>query len=227
MSKNIMIGQKFGLLTVIADSGERSGTKVRWLCRCDCGNLTKVRTDYLRSGHTKSCGCLVSKNLVGQKFGKLLVIEDSGLRDNRHIKWKCLCECGNYCYSRGTDLLLGETISCGCEKSKGERFISTFLQEHNISYSIEYKFPDLMSRKNYPLRFDFAIFDNKQLVGLIEFDGIQHFKQTFNNESLEDIQERDLIKTNYCLEHNIPLLRLPYTLTKEEIKQRIYEFLKL
>ncbi len=124
-------------------------------------------------------------------------------------------------------MLLGKTISCGCEKSKGERFISTFLQEHNISYSIEYKFPDLMSRKNYPLRFDFAIFDNKQLVGLIEFDGIQHFKQTFNNESLEDIQERDLIKTNYCLEHNIPLLRLPYTLTKEEIEQRIYEFLKL
>lgn len=27
------------------------------LCKCDCGNITKVRVEHLRSGHTKSCGC--------------------------------------------------------------------------------------------------------------------------------------------------------------------------
>lgn len=51
--------QRFERLTVIKDSGKRyRGEEVIWLCQCDCGNLTEVRGYYLRSGHTKSCGCL-------------------------------------------------------------------------------------------------------------------------------------------------------------------------
>lgn len=52
-----MIGQKFHRLTVIEDSGIRKHQKVWWRCLCDCGNETIVATSYLRSGHTKSCGC--------------------------------------------------------------------------------------------------------------------------------------------------------------------------
>lgn len=36
---------------------DMSGSCV-WLCRCDCGKMTKVRASYLRYGKTKSCGCL-------------------------------------------------------------------------------------------------------------------------------------------------------------------------
>ena len=32
---------------------------VRWICQCDCGNTTRVPSGHLKSGHTKSCGCLV------------------------------------------------------------------------------------------------------------------------------------------------------------------------
>ena len=54
-----------------------------------------------------------------------------------------------------------------------------------------------------------------KLLYLIEYDGIQHFDKNhqFGNkeETLKNIQERDKIKNNYCLEHKIPLIRIPYT----------------
>lgn len=31
-----------------------------WICKCDCGNETIVQSSHLRSGHTQSCGCLIS-----------------------------------------------------------------------------------------------------------------------------------------------------------------------
>lgn len=53
-----MIGQRFGRLTVIGDSGHRSSGNVCWRCICDCGNEVIVRTAALRGGITISCGCV-------------------------------------------------------------------------------------------------------------------------------------------------------------------------
>lgn len=54
-----MTGQRFGRLVVLKISSERSETgKIQWDCICDCGNTKKVVGTYLRSGRTKSCGCL-------------------------------------------------------------------------------------------------------------------------------------------------------------------------
>lgn len=52
-----MTGQQFGRLTVLEQAAHR-GKKVRWLCRCECGNKSVVDGACLRSGNTKSCGCL-------------------------------------------------------------------------------------------------------------------------------------------------------------------------
>lgn len=38
MTKNDLIGQVFNRLTVIKDDGTRQAGKIKWLCRCDCGN---------------------------------------------------------------------------------------------------------------------------------------------------------------------------------------------
>lgn len=52
-----LTGQRFGRLTVIKYVGES-----QWLCKCDCGNETIVDRGHLRTGHTKSCGCLKLRN---------------------------------------------------------------------------------------------------------------------------------------------------------------------
>lgn len=58
MIKIDLTGQKFGRLTVVADDGTRDNGAVSWLCRCECGKSTPVRGALLKSGNTRSCGCL-------------------------------------------------------------------------------------------------------------------------------------------------------------------------
>ena len=62
---------------------------------------------------------------------------------------------------------------------------------------------------------------------LIEFDGIQHFKPTFGIENFKDNQKHDEMKNQYCKEYNIPLLRLNYLQTEEEIQKEIKKFLDI
>ena len=59
--------------------------------------------------------------------------------------------------------------------------------------------------------FDFAIINNGNLAGLLEYDGIQHFRGWGSSkEDLENIKRRDKIKNDYCKEKNIPLVRITY-----------------
>lgn len=51
-----LTNKRFGKLLVLYYNG-----KAKWVCQCDCGNKTIVRSDYLKSGHTKSCGCIHKK----------------------------------------------------------------------------------------------------------------------------------------------------------------------
>ena len=99
-----------------------------------------------------------------------------------------------------------------CNRSKGEILIENLLESNNIEYKTEFIFSDL--RHKYPLRFDFAIFNNSELKYLIEFNGKQHyeyypsFHRSYDeyNESLK----RDTLKIDYCKNKNIKLYILRF-----------------
>jgi len=57
-----LTGLKFGKLTVIERAENSPIGHTRWDCRCECGNETIVSSSDLKSGNTKSCGCLKKKN---------------------------------------------------------------------------------------------------------------------------------------------------------------------
>lgn len=59
-------------------------------------------------------GRIVTEDIIGKRFGKLIVIRKSEKRSNGHVLWECLCDCGNTAYVRKGNLLNGATISCGC-----------------------------------------------------------------------------------------------------------------
>lgn len=63
-----LVGKKFGRLTVIEKTQGPDRLRVYWRCQCDCGQMTIVTTNHLKSGHTKSCGCLYkeSKHIPNQ-----------------------------------------------------------------------------------------------------------------------------------------------------------------
>jgi predicted Zn-ribbon and HTH transcriptional regulator len=102
-----------------------------------------------------------------------------------------------------------------CNLSKGEEKIKQYLIDNNIEFERQYRFEDL---KNIAyLRFDFAVFNNDELNFLIEYDGQQHYKPIpFNgaNSKMDSAYEQtvrnDAIKNEYCEEHNIKLIRIPY-----------------
>lgn len=60
-----LVGQKFGLLTVIERSEKKKDYMSIWVCRCSCGNVKEVRINHLRGGQIKSCGCRSSRNRFG------------------------------------------------------------------------------------------------------------------------------------------------------------------
>lgn len=62
-------GQVYGRLTVIEPS-QKKGQETTWLCRCECGGEIIVRIKQLRSGHVRSCGCLVEEMLANRPKGK-------------------------------------------------------------------------------------------------------------------------------------------------------------
>lgn len=95
-----------------------------------------------------------------------------------------------------------------CNKSFGERIIASVLDSLNESYETQKTFSDLIHIK--PLSFDFYILRGKIAI---EFDGEQHFrpiKYFGGDERFKQIIARDKIKTNYCKEKGIRLIRIPY-----------------
>lgn len=58
-----LTGQKFGRLTVIKYYGSTKRRRNMWLCKCECGNEKVVEGSHLKSGHTKSCGCIQMENI--------------------------------------------------------------------------------------------------------------------------------------------------------------------
>ena len=232
-------GKTYGYLTVISRAESKDG-RAMWKCKCKCGNECIVPGKVLRSGHTKSCGCLkiertVARNmergggdLTGQRFGKLVVIGfDSWLdRNNGHRDrmWRCKCDCGNECVVNHRYLRFGDTESCGCSKSRGNATIMRWLNSNHKIYQAEYSFKDFTSYNGVPYRYDFAIFnDNKELIFLIEYQGNIHFEvgSGWNNkERLADNQRRDKLKLEYCQKNNIKLYYITY---KEIIEDRLEE----
>ena len=100
------------------------------------------------------------------------------------------------------------------KSSRGEIKICDILDAAGLNYKEEYIFKDLVSSSGRPLRFDFCVFDdNGDIDFLIEYQGVQHYqaKSKFGGkQGLYRQKYNDQKKRQYCLEHNITLIAIPY-----------------
>ena len=219
-----ILGQQFGKLTVIEALPSNRRGDAMWKCKCECGKIIKTTGKALRSGETKSCGCvriekLITQNqsralnLAGQQFGELIAIEPTERREGGKVIWKCQCSCGKEVFVSSSNLTKGNTKSCGCHNlSFGENKITKILQQHSINFETQKKFENLKFSNGYFARFDFYLPDYNTII---EYDGRQHFIQgngVFDNkEKFAQTQAHDQIKNKYCKNNNIILIRIPYT----------------
>lgn len=229
-------GKKFGKLLVVEEIFISSDNhKLR--CLCDCGNEIVLSRRDVMTGHTKSCGCL-KKEFMKEYYENhdqsgyisdygVEILDRAGKNSKGQTLWNCKCGlCGRIFQELPARIKDNHVRSCGClVRSSREMFIEKFFNECEINYKSQYTFDDCKSDKNYVLRYDFALFDNDDnLLLLIEYDGEQHYMpiNLFGGEvGFKNTVERDKIKNNYCLQHKIPLLRIPYNKTETEITEII------
>lgn len=230
-------GNTYTYLKVL-EKANSIGGRAAWKCQCRCGKEIIVKGVYLRNGKVKSCGCYqkeqtskaCSKDLIGQTIGNFTVLESiQGEKNGERHKWRCRCNlCGNENVYISTSNLT-QQYSCGCTiSSKGERKIKEILTELKINFIQEKRFSDCVFESNKMARFDFYL-PNENII--IEYDGRQHFIQGdgyFDNEDkIKTTQRHDEIKNRYCKEHQIKLIRIPYTdynlLNAEYLKRKLTE----
>lgn len=226
---------KYGKLTCICRVQKIYG-KADWLCQCDCGNFTVVRSTNLYSGNTKSCGCVKiekSKETIkiataaalavtteklepGQIFGphRVIYLGPSNQKDYRGSQkywFKCPL-CGNKFLSIRANVKNGHTSSCGCSHnlnaSSGERKIISILEKEHITYERE---KTLTIPRISRCRYDFYL---PELNIFLEYNGEQHYEYIkYFFENLSDFkhrQELDRLKISAALADNIPLYCIPY-----------------
>lgn len=218
---NYLIGTQINdwlVLDIIPPENNKHHTSA--LCECTCGTIKKVNITYLLSEKSKNCGCgrkkklsdIKGKNLIGQRFGKLVVTELLEERNKfRRRLYRCKCDCGNTCVVSSVCLLNHHTSSCGCILSSNNLYIHNYLIDKNIKHEPEY--PVCINGQRF--RFDFYLSDYNLFI---EYDGEQHYKPVkFAGQSDKDAEiqfdktkKHDVIKNKYCEDNNINLLRIPY-----------------
>lgn len=117
-------GARFKHLTVIERSGSDRSGRIIFRCQCECGALCLVRGADLRSGHSKSCGCLrgiVAKErrvkMLMKEFGNVLVLgkaeEESGVKPS--TQWIVVCTiCGCRTFRVTTKQIRACIKRCAC-----------------------------------------------------------------------------------------------------------------
>lgn len=134
-----LTGNKYGKLLVIKYKYLNKKGHTVWECKCDCGKMHEVIGSYLVAGRVKSCGCTLQPDLVGRRYGKLVVKRFIGVSERRKSLWECLCDCGKLTIAKGTSLRAGLTCSCGCAAG--------FQETHGKSRTREYAaWSDMKSR---------------------------------------------------------------------------------
>lgn len=114
------------------------------------------------------------------------------------------------------------------KRSFGEKLIQKLLKDFNIDFKEEYILKNTIQGRNIKnIRIDFKLLNfNKEVW--IEYNGIQHYKyeKNFFKETIDDYRKqltRDKNVRDYCKEHGILLIEIPYTYTKYEILKPILE----
>ncbi len=144
-----------------------------------------------------------SKEVHGNKYNYSLV-------EYKNIKTKVKIICPKHgVFEQIPDNHIRKKYGCPfCNESKGENKIKDILNSKKIKYTTQKAFKDCKYKQL--LKFDFYLFDYNCCI---EYDGEQHFfKYRFekDTEKLKIRQKRDNIKTEYCINNNIKLIRINY-----------------
>ena len=114
-------GARFLGLTLVARLGRR------WRMLCECGK--EIIIEAANAGRQRSCGCHLRRatrerraQIIGKRFGRLVVLNFQGTDERREARWLCVCDCGQQkSWVPMGSLKSGRTTSCGCAHEDASR----------------------------------------------------------------------------------------------------------
>lgn len=221
--------------------GQYNGTYKKIEVKCNvCNNIWNPEAKSLLAKHgCPKCGHL--KNRISTVKKQDEYIAEVNIKHNNRItvigKYvsgnnKILLKC-NKCQYEWSSVARNIIKGRGCPKcrlNKGETIINNILEEINVNFKPQYVIKNLKTPHNGIPIFDFAIFnENNELKTIIEYDGIQYFKPIKNwggKKRFVEQQKIDKFKNEYCINHNIKMIRIKYTelenINNNYIKHKIY-----
>lgn len=190
-----------------------SVTPILHRCNIDANEWMVAPGDILR-GH----GCPKCKNVYRKSTQEYQMelcaihpyIRVIGEYVNKYTPIMHYCTVCGYEWNVRPNSTLANHSGCpNCtNNSRGENMIRNYLLAHSVEFVGQYKMSDCRDAR--PLPFDFYI---PSLNTCIEYDGIQHFqpKEYFGgDEAFKKLKYHDSIKTAFCLNNDITLLRIRY-----------------
>lgn len=203
-----LTGMRFGRLVVLKrDYSTKKG--VKWICQCDCGNITTVATTPLKNGHTQSCGCLQKekagsrfyKDLTGLTFGRLKVLRKAPSTKHGKSSFVCQCDCGNIVTVKGQRLIRGITKSCGCLRKDTAK---TLKISHGMTGTRIYKcWKNMLQRCNNPKIAEYKNYGGRGISVCNDWATFQNFYDWAIQSGYRDDLTIDRIDVNknYCPEN--------------------------
>ena len=177
------------------------------IVKCNHGHIWKTSWGKFQSGRRcpycsgKFNSYETIKELIESEDGyTLLSKECNQLRD----KVKIQCKHGHIYEVMVENFKSGRRCPY-CNESKGEKEIGKILKKYGIDFTPQYKFENCKFYKGLP--FDFYL---PQYNICIEYDGEFHYKMIMGFNEFVNGKIRDTIKTIYCKENEIKLIRIPY-----------------
>jgi len=211
---------------------ENSSTKVIILCK-QHGHFFQTPNEHLNGKGCDKCGGTATMDTP--VFIEKANLVHGNLYDYSNTKYirnkmnvSIICKLHGEFTQKPNNHLYGKGCP-RCSFSVGEKKMVTILKKHKVEFEHQYRLAECKKKK--PLPFDFAIFSNSNLLGLIEYHGIQHYvPQTFGsknrtmNQMFKSIQSSDSKKKKFCKMNNIPLLIIPYT-EQDCMEEKVIQFL--
>lgn len=187
-SENDLIGQKFGRLTVLAKSENRAGVrkKIMWICQCECGEIKEITGESLKSGTTKSCGCIYkeTRSQIAKSYNTYdLTTKEYGIG---------YCTNGSEFYFDKEDY---DKIKDYCWNYDGR-----YVQTHKIKL--------LEDNDNYDtkiIRFHRLVFnlDNRENINIDHINGIRYDNRKSNLRRATDLENASNKERYHCTSENL------------------------
>lgn len=119
-------------------------------------------------------------DLIGQKFGRLTVVEFAGVKKNG-ARWKCVCDCGLTTIATGSNLRKGNTKSCGCLRremtTERGRANAKHGESHNNRTRLYTIWCGMRQRCTNPNREAYKLYGGKGVTICKEWQDYQNFKE--------------------------------------------------